>query len=182
MNFEEIRTQIYPWIKKAEPDDAEDTGTVIKMDLPEKRFLADLIILFVADKGDRFEVLQRSHLPEGMTVDELYAIAVQNLADNVSFQLTPTSFDGYGIVAGGDHEAGALCLDFLWEFCANHIGESLIVAVPAKDMVLMVGQSQTEALAQMKQLSAQIIAGGERTLTEHLFLYDAVQKKFSVYE
>jgi len=38
MDFEEIRTQIYPWIKKTEPDDAEDTGTVIKMDLPEKSF------------------------------------------------------------------------------------------------------------------------------------------------
>ena len=182
MNFEELKTQIYPWIKKSEQGGAGDAAGELRLDLLMKPFLADLCILFAADTGNCFELLQRSDLPDGMTTDELFDIALKNLADNVDFQLMPTNFGGHGIIAGGDHEAGALCLSFLWEFCVNHIGESLIVAVPAKDMVLMVGKSQTEALERMKQVSADIIAGGERTLTRHLFLFDAETKTFSLYE
>ena len=182
MDFEQKKTQIYPWIKKAEQGGEGDAAAEFKLDLPMKPFLADLRIFFAADVGDRFEILQKSDVPEGMTVDELFDIARQNLNENVNFQLMPTNFGGFGVIAGGDHEAGSLCLDFLWEFCVNHVGESLIVAVPAKDMVLMVGQSQTEALEQMKQVSADILAGGDHTLTQHLFLFDAETKTFSVYE
>ena len=109
-------------------------------------------------------------------------MAIKNLENNIEFQLTPTDFGGYGILAGGDHEAGALCLDNLWEFCASQIGENLIVAVPAKDMVLMVGQSKTEALVKMKELSLNILQNGERTLTKHLLLYKAKDKTFTIYE
>jgi len=180
MNFEEVTASIYPWIKKIENDGASsDTGYVV--DAPTKPFLADLVIFFVADMGDRFEILLRDHLPESMTVDELYRIALQNLNNNIEFKLTPTNFGGYGILAGGDHEAGALCLDYLWEFCAEKVGENLIVSVPAKDMVLMVGVSQTEALAAMKKSSVNIFANGERTLSSHLFFYDMDAKKFSVF-
>jgi uncharacterized protein YtpQ (UPF0354 family) len=182
MNFEEMKTQIYPWIKKSEQDSPEEASKVIKVDMPMRAFLADLLILFVADMGDHFEVLQWNQLPEGMTFDELYGIAVQNLTDNIDFKLSPANFGGFGLLAGGDHEAGALCLDFLWEFSANHIGENLIIAVPAKDMVLMVGESQTETLERMKQLSTEIIEGGDRTLTETLFFYDKDKKRLSIYE
>ena len=184
MNFSEIKTRIYPWIKLSMRDENNSSNSQQEwqIDMPMKPFLADLLIFFATDAGDRFELLQTSHMPEGMTVDELYALAVKNLSDNVEFQMTPTNFGGYGIIAGGDHEAGSLCFDYLWEFCAEKIGENLIVAVPAKDMVLMVGQSQTEALEQMKQVVSNILQSGNRTLTAHLFLYDVEKKAFSVYE
>ena len=194
MIFSEIKAQIYPWIKLSLQDEPENEGVIhqqgepgnkgvtYRIDLPKKPFLADLLIFFAVDMGDRFELLQTSHLPEDMTVDELYALAVNNLSEKVEYKLTSTNFGGYGLLAGGDHEAGALCLDYLWHFCAERIGESLIIAVPAKDMVLMVGQSQTEALAQMKQVSADILQTGDRTLTTHLFRYDAEKGEFSVFE
>jgi len=182
MNFEEMETRIYPWIKKSEQGSLEDASQEIAVGMPIKDFLADLHIFFVADVGDHFKFLQWKDMPEGMTVDALYGIAVKNLADNIEFQLTPTNLGYYGILAGGDHEAGALCLEFLWEFCANHVGENLIVAVPAKDIVMFVGTSQAEALEEMKRMSAEILAGGNRVLTGHLFFYDREKKEFSVYE
>ena len=181
MNFEEVKANIYPWIKKIENDGASSDMEYV-IDTPTKPFLADLVIFFVADMGNRFEILQQAHIPEDMTVDDLYALATQNLINNIEFKLTPTNFGGYGILAGGNHEAGALCLDYLWEICAGKIGENLIVSVPAKDMLLMVGASQTMEFAAMKSLSANILADRERTLSSHLFLYDMETKKFSVFE
>ncbi|MDR1409479.1 MAG: DUF1444 family protein [Oscillospiraceae bacterium] len=182
MNLDEMKLKIYPWIKVTLGNAPDGQSKEYHADLLMKPFLADLVIMFAVDMGNRFELLQQSHLPEGMTLDALYDIAVQNLADNVKFELTPTSYGGYGILADGDHEAGALCLSYIWEFCADKIGEDVVVAVPSKDMVLMVGESQPEELAQMKALASKIIEGGERMLTRNLFLYSKSEKRFSVYE
>ena len=177
-----MQDQIYPWIKLAEQGADSGPRKEYVLDMPTKPFLADLMIFFVLDEADHFKILQTDHMPEGMTLDILYSIAVHNLSRDVEFRLVPTNFGGYGILAGGDHEAGALCLDALWEDCADNIGESLIVAVPAKDVVFMVGRSQTEALEKMKQAAADILRNGNRTLTSHLFLYDAEKKEFSLFE
>lgn len=182
MNFDEIKDKIYPWIKKMINSESNDNQKEITVDIPEKSFLADLFIIFVVDSGDCFNVLQRSQMPEKMSEEELYELAVNNLANNIRFTLQPTNYGGYGIIADGNHEAGALCLNYLWEFCAEQIGENLIIAVPSKDMVLMVGQSQIEELNKMKILSSDIVRSGNKTLTEHLFLYSVEQRKFTVYE
>lgn len=126
--------------------------------------------------GDSFEVLQNEQLLHSMTVDELYELSVNNLANNIQFKLAPATFGGYGILAGGDHEAGCLCLDYLWEHCANVIGENLIISVPCKDKVLMVGQSQTVELEKMKALFLDIISNGDRTLSKQLLFYDVQEK------
>jgi len=182
IDFNEMKNNIYPWVKKSlsEPPDNE---TEIVLDVPEKALIADLFLLFVVDMGDVFHVLQQKDVPSHLTIDDLCALAVENLKNNITFRLAPAKFDGgYGLLAGGDHEAGALCLDDLWEDCAAHIGENLLVAVPSKDVVLMVGQSQANALEEMKTIALEIIKDGDRALTEHIFLYDVVRKKFTIYE
>jgi len=181
MEWEDIKDKVYPWVKTIFTEGGAEGGKEIEVDLPMIKFLGDLGIFFVHDKGDSFEFVQRAALPAGMTEEELYEISCQNLARDIDFELTPTNYGGYGILAGGDHEAGSLCLGFIWDYCAESIGEDLIVAVPAKDMVLMVGRSQTAELEEMKKLSSHILANGERTLTGQLLLYEKEARKFSLY-
>lgn len=182
MVFDEVKDKIYPWIKKSLNDNDTHSNNAVLIDIPEKSLLADLFIIFVADMGEKFEVLQNEHLPNGMTIDELFELSVNNLSNNIEFKLSSTNFGGYGILAGGDHEAGCLCLDYLWEQCANKIGENLIISVPSKDMVLMVGQSQTEELEKMKAISFDIIKSGDKILSEQLLFYDKQEKRLMIYE
>jgi len=180
IDFYEIKNDIYPWAKKSFSESFDETAIVL--DMPEKALIADLIVLFVVDRGDIFHVLQQEDIPADITIDDLYALAVKNLQNNITFRLTPAKCSGvYGLLADGNHEAGALCLDDLWEDCAKHIGENLLVAVPSKDVVLMVGQSQTDALKEMKKIALEIVKDGDGTLTEHILLYDIVQKKFTIF-
>ena len=182
MEWENIKDKIYPWIKRRLNDSETENDRVLEIDLPEIEFFGDLVVLFVIDVGENFEVLQRSEVPENISDEELYEIACQNLARDVRFQVVQANYGGYGILADGDHEAGALCLGFIWDCCVDLIGEDLIVAVPAKDTVLITGKSQSAQLEDMKKLASDILSNGNRTLTRHLFLYSIETKSFSVFE
>lgn len=183
MNFDDIRDQIFPWIKAAVPD-AADGGPeedVPAAGLVVMDFLADLRITFAVDDGNAFSLLQWGDVPEGIGAGELYALARKNLADQVEFNLTGTNYGGYGILAGGDHEAGALCLDFIWDAVAKEAGENLVVAVPAKDCLFMARASDPAQIAAMAAIAKDIFENGERTLTNTLFLFNAGERAFSVY-
>ena len=86
-----------------------------------------------------------------------------------------------GETDGGDHEAGALCLDFIWDAVATQAGEDLVVAVPAKDCLFMARASDPEQIEAMTAISRDIVENGERTLTRTLFLFTAANRAFSVY-
>ena len=182
MSFDAIRDRIFPWIKAKIADSPNgDDGEAVPVDLVVRDFLADLIITYAVDEGDRFSLLQRNDVPEDIGPDELYALACKNMADQVEFNFTGTNYGGYGILAGGDHEAGALCLDFIWDFCAREIGKDLVIAVPAKDCLFMAVAEDAEQVEAMKAISRDIFEHGERTLTSALLLFHADTRDFSVY-
>ncbi|SBW09551.1 conserved hypothetical protein [uncultured delta proteobacterium] len=183
MDFDDIRDRIFPWIKAAIPDTADGgpEGEAPAVGLVVMDFLADLCITFAVDDGDAFSLLQWSDVPEDMDADALYALAKKNLAGQVEFNLTGTSYGGYGILAGGDHEAGALCLEFIWDAVAKEAGENLVVAVPAKDCLFMALASDAAQIEAMAAIAKDIFENGERTLTNTLFLFDIAERAFSVY-
>jgi len=181
MEWEEIRYKIYPWVKSTR------VGSYIEysqseMDLPAFRCMGDLVIMFVIDRNDWFEGVQRSMLPHGMDDYELLSIASENLARDVRFQLLDLDWGAYGIYAGGNHEAGAICFPLLWKGCADTIGEDLVFAVPAKDIVMITGVSNTGIIEQMIVRAHKIFFEGERPLTDKLFLYSRQTGDFMVYE
>ncbi|MCC8193595.1 MAG: DUF1444 family protein [Deltaproteobacteria bacterium] len=183
MRFDDIRDHIFPWIKAALADAADDApeAEMPVVNLVLRDFMADLRITFAVDEGDRFTLLQRDDMPEGMDDDALYALAKKNLTEQVEFTLSGTNYGGYGILAGGDHEAAALCLDFIWDAVAKQAGEDLVVAVPAKDCLFMALASDPGQVEAMIEISRDIFEHGERTLTRTLFLFQADARAFSVY-
>lgn len=188
MSFDELEDRIFPWIKAVEPDSADgkaggvaDEKGEVAADIVVMDFMADLVITFGVDEGEYFSLLRRGDVPEGMDDAALYALAKKNLAEQVEFNLTGTNYGGFGILAGGDHEAGALCLEFIWDAVARQAGENLIVAVPAKDCLFMALASDPGQIDAMMELSKDIFENGERVLTRTLFLFDAETREFSLY-
>src|SRR6478609_6089826 len=167
MIFEEIRNKVYPWVKVL--DETTSPSQVIELsqeDSPIMRnWLGDLIILYAVDEGNRFTLLQYRDLPSTYTENDLYTIAITNLERDVQFKFLETGFGGYGLVAGGDHETGSVTLPEVWNWCADQVDDNLVVALPAKDLIMMVPASAPDKIDALKQYVDRTFEEGERLLT-----------------
>lgn len=183
MNAGDISATVLPWIKTAEPspEEKDENGALIAEDVLTLPFAGDLVIAFAVDTGEYFELLQRGDLPPGMDAESLLAVARKNMADQVEFNLTGTSFGGFGLLAGGEHEAAALCLDFIWDYCAQAIGKNLVIAVPARDSLFMAEADDPEQIAGLKTIAENVFLHSDVPLTRTLFLFSAAAREFSVF-
>jgi uncharacterized protein YtpQ (UPF0354 family) len=175
--FERHKQKIYPWIKVTlSDDDQELTDNVLEVteeDSPiMKPWLGDLFITYVIDVGHSFEVIPKRDLPKSISEDQLHSIAIENLSRDIEFELLDTSFGGYMLTAGGNHEASSICLLGMWEWLADHLGDSLCVAFPAKDLVIIVRKSDSDKIDNLKIFVHNTFKDGERLLTRNIFEYD----------
>jgi uncharacterized protein YtpQ (UPF0354 family) len=182
--FERHKQKIYPWIKVTLSDDQELTDNVLELteeDSPiMKPWLGDLFITYVLDVGHSFEVIPKRDLPKSISEDQLHNIAIENLSRDIEFELLDTFFGGYMLTAGGNHEAGSICLPGVWEWLADHLGDSLCVAFPAKDLVLLVSKSDTDKIEGLKTFVRTTFKNGERLLTRNIFEYDKDTTKWTI--
>jgi len=180
------RGKIYPWIKVFWTADDDPRNTPIKIEFKgdespiKKNWLGDLAILYVADMGNSFQVLLERDLPKDVTREELHQLAVDNLSRDIEFKLLDTNFGGHGLIAGGDHEAGSICVPHLWDWLAEHLNDNLIVGIPAKDLVLMVPESEEDKVTNLKIFVHEIFKGGERLLTRNIFRFDREAKEWTI--
>lgn len=184
--IETHRNKIYPWVKVfwTGDDDPRNTPTQIKLkgkDSPIKKdWLGDLGIIYVADMGHSFQVLLERDLPKDMRTDDLHQIAVDNLNRDIEFKLHDTNFGGHMLVAGGNHEAGSICLSGIWVWLSEHFDDNLIVGIPAKDVVIMVPESDTDNISNLKIVVHEMFKDGERLLTKNIFKFDKQTKEWTI--
>lgn len=183
--FETHKDKIYPWIKVTFSDsDPRNTPTQITLagdDSPISRvWLDDLAIFYVADTGNSFQVLLERDLPQDVSKEQLHNLAVDNLNRDIEFKIHETNFGGHGLIAGGDHEAGSICLPGMWDWLTEHLNDSLIVGVPAKDLVVMVPESDTDKVANLKIFVHEIFKEGERLLSRNIFRFDRETKEWTI--
>jgi uncharacterized protein YtpQ (UPF0354 family) len=183
--FENQKNKIYPWVKVFIEDDTSINASM-KLELVGanapvyRKWLGDLAIFYVVDNGDNFRMLLKGDLPECLTEEELYKIAVSNLERDVKYKLHETNFGGYGLVSGGNHEAGAICVPGLWNWLAQHIGENLIIAIPAKDLVMIVPASNVDIISNLKIAVHETFKNGQRLLTRNLFFFDRESEEWKI--
>ena len=183
--FKTHRDKIYPWVKVVFGDD-DPRNTTVQIELTgedspvNRAWLGDLAIFYVADMGDNFQVLLKRDLPHHISEEQLHQIAMENLNRDVEFRLQETNYGGYMLIAGGNHEAGAICLPGMWQWLTDHLGQSLLVAIPAKDLVLIVPENDADGLANLKIFVHEIHKNGDRLLTENLFKYDKGTQEWTI--
>lgn len=163
--------KVYPWVKhdtSAEERPAELTADVVTKDL-----IGDLLILYVEDRGTEFKVLFNKHLPEGTTKEKLYALSLTNLRRDVKFELQQPMPNTWMIIAGGDHEAGALCLPELWTKWAAERNGDLLVAPLSKDVVIFCAAADATGKEQLATLATRMQGKLDRPLTKKVLRYKA---------
>lgn len=177
--------KIYPWVKVFF-DDEDPRNTPVQVDLIDeetpilKDWLGDLKILYVVDIDNSFQVILKRDLPKEISDEQLHKIAVNNLNRNVEFKLVDTGFGGHGLIAGGDHEAGSICIPDIWNWVAKYLNDNLIVGIPAKDLVLFVPESDEDKIANLKIFIHEIFKDGERLLTRNIFKFNKETKDWAI--
>jgi uncharacterized protein YtpQ (UPF0354 family) len=183
--FDTHREKIYPWVKVTFKNDVpEDTKSEFQLvgenAIVMREWLGDLIIIYVADMGNNFQVLFERDLPANVTEEEVHQLAIDNLSRDIEFKLHETNFGGHGLIAGGDHEAGSICLPGIWEWLADHFNDNLIVGIPAKDLVFIVTETDTDKISNLKISIHEFFKKGERLLTRNIFRFDKETKEWTI--
>lgn len=187
MNFEDIKDKIYPWIKVVYEPGEEVPNSTLEIELSKEEspvhqtWLGNLAIFYAVDEGDNFSLILDRDMPTDLTLDQLHDLSIINLDRDVEFRFNETVFGGYGLIAGGDHEAGSLCLDGIWHWCADQLQDNLVVAVPAKDMIMMVPASDNDKISKLKEFVIELFKDGERLLTKQLYLFDRIKNTWTLW-
>lgn len=188
ISIDKLKDKIYPWIKVTFQPDEEVPYSNTELELSDEdspvkqTWLGNLSIFYAVDAGDHFSLILNRQLISPWTLEKLHDLAISNLERDIEYQYVDCSFGGHGLIAGGDHEAGALCLPNIWEWCAEENNDDLIVAVHAKDMVVMVPFSDKEKLHELKKLVQDLFQDGERLLTRQLYKYDRTNKIWTLFD
>jgi hypothetical protein len=83
------------------------------------------------------------------------------------------------ISAGGDYESSLLLLSDLWSSGQIKVDGEIVVAVPAKDALLVTGSRNAAGVARLRKFAAEV-ASGAYGLTKVLFIYR--DGKFATFE
>ncbi len=133
-----------------------------------------LTILYAEDSERGIGYLTAAELKAtGLARKDLRALAVRNLRG----LLPPVDLQGsdglYMITAGGDYEASLILFEELWNgpSIAPKVKGEIVVALPARDVVLVTGSEDEAGLRKVREVAARVLREGSYTLTEQLFVW-----------
>jgi len=133
-------------------------------------FNDELIIVYAQDDPSRMRYLTTKE-EIGVDRQELRALAVANL-----LRILPKiEMQGDGHVslirAGGDYEPSLLLVDDIWSGGQIKVNGDIVVAVPARDVLLVTGSRDRSGLKRIRELAAKFAAQGPHRLIDTLFVY-----------
>jgi uncharacterized protein YtpQ (UPF0354 family) len=132
----------------------------------------DLVILYAEDSPKSFrylkpEDLERAQIEQG----KLRALACENLR-RVLPKIGWHGTNGlYMVTAGGNYEASLLLLDSVWSGGKSNVQGDLVVAIPARDLLLVTGSGDPQGIKRMRQAVKKAYSGGSYKLTSKLFVF-----------
>ncbi len=182
--LEEIKDQIYPWVKGELADTkALNRKYISEKDTPVVSFISGLRIIFVIKWGeDVYEVLKDNMLPPDCDVEALYYTACENLVRDVEFVIANTWYGGLAILADGWHEASSLCFKHIWQVCVDKLKDDLVIMAPTRETVLFAPASNEKAVAKLKEHGEQTFEQTKDRISTRLMLFTKDRKELIEYE
>jgi uncharacterized protein YtpQ (UPF0354 family) len=183
--FDTYIDKIYPWVKvfshSVESESIENELVLSDLDFPiYKEWLGNLAIFYVVDVGNNYEMILNRDLPISITNDELHELSIKNLRRDIEYKLHDASFGGYGLIAGGYHEANSICLPENWGWLTEYLHDNLIVAIPSRDLILITPENDDDKVANLKIFVYKIFQTQSKLLTRNIFRFDKVKKNWTI--
>lgn len=136
-----------------------------------EEFADELVVVYAEDTPTNIRYLTRASLKEsGLTQAELRPLAVMNLG-----RILPQVEIHKGalvsmITAGGNFEASLLALPDIWKDLEQHVDGDIVVAIPARDLLLLTGSKTPGGIAKLRELAAKAYRDSSYQLTDTLFV------------
>ncbi|MCB9232114.1 MAG: DUF1444 family protein [Bacteroidia bacterium] len=137
-------------------DELPDGVTLSEDQLPiTKPLFEDLMVCFAADKGDSYELLQNGILKHNphLNAEVLYQASIESVIAEIGGEIQVNGDPNHIVMvtAGGNFEATLILVDDFWEQMKSFFGEKMVVAIPAKDLLLICRESNKEAISELKE-------------------------------
>ena len=130
----------------------------------------ELVILYAMDEEKRTRYLMANE-EIGVARKDLRKLAVENLdrlLPNVQLALAG---DVAMMTANGDYEASLLLLDEIWRSGRIKMRGDIVVAIPAKDVLMITGSKSRKGIAAVRELAVKYKAESRYEITDTLFVY-----------
>lgn len=132
-------------------------------------FNNELVIVYAEDDPTRVRYLTTGE--DVGSRQELRALAVENLR-RILPKVEMRGDDHVLLAsAGGDYEASLLLIDDIWSGGQVKVNGDIVVAIPARDVLLVTGSRDRSGLKRVRELAAKYAAEGPYGLTDTLFVY-----------
>ena len=133
-------------------------------------FNDELVILYAIDEANRMRYLMANETI-GVERDKLRRLAIENLNRILPKIEMHQGGDIAMMTAGGDYEASLLLFDDIWRDGKIKMNGDIVVAVPAKDVLLITGSKSRKGIAGVRELAAKYKAESRYEITDTLFVY-----------
>ena len=166
---------IVPVLKARIPVDLQLEFPLPPDDAPIREPLAgDVYVSYVLDFAERYEyVTPRRRAELGLSPRALRERATADLRGRQADLTLDWAPDGktVTIIVGGGLESGLALDDDLMEKLAHDVDGDLVIAVPAKDVLVASGTGDEDGLAELRGTVDRVwAAGGERLVTQDLLV------------
>jgi uncharacterized protein YtpQ (UPF0354 family) len=130
----------------------------------------ELIIVYAEDSRANIRYLA---IEEGADIgrEELRALAITNLRRLLPEVEKRGEGDISMITAGGNYEASLLLLDEIWSSGQIQVNGDIVVAIPARDLLLVTGSRNRAGVKRLRAFAAKFAAQGPYGLIDTLFVY-----------
>lgn len=131
-----------------------------------------LMIVYAEDNPNTLRYMRPEQLGElRIKREELRGVAVANLKailPKIEVRAGPLVTM---VKSGGNYEACLLLVDDFWTGDKIKVDGEIVVAIPARDRLLITGSKNAPGLAKMRELTARAMAESSQRLTDTLFVY-----------
>lgn len=111
-----------------------------------------------------------------LTGDQLFTLAAKNLQaslESLDSKAKPVGAGQVGTLAGGYYESGRVALISDWAGLAAAQGGTLLIAVPATDVILYISESSPSAIDALGVLAKSVAAKSQTPLSPAVFKWSA---------
>ena len=130
----------------------------------------ELVILYAMDEEKRTRYLMANE-EIGVARKDLRKLAVENLDRLLPSVQLQQAGDVAMMTANGDYEASLLLFDHIWRGGRIKMNGDIVVAIPAKDVLMITGSKSRKGIAAVRELAAKYKAGSRYDITDTLFVY-----------
>jgi len=132
----------------------------------------ELIIAYAEDNPKSVRYLANSDLEKlQLQKSELRRLACANLKQILPAPEIKEQCGTFQVMAGGDYDASLLLLEDVWRDERIKVSGEIVVAVPSRDMLLVVGSQDSQGLKRLKLTAKTIFAKAPYGLTARLLVY-----------